>query len=82
MSKCRGCGAEIDWIRTPAGRSMPIDPEPVFVKEGDGGCHFITDEGEMISGREVPENGEGVEVAFVPHWATCPEASRFKRGRK
>jgi len=27
--KCRGCGAEIVWIETAAGKSMPCDPEPV-----------------------------------------------------
>ena len=36
MSICKGCGRQIDWIRTAAGKSMPIDPEPVFVIEGDG----------------------------------------------
>ena len=36
MSVCKGCGREIDWIRTTAGKPMPIDPEPVFVIEGDG----------------------------------------------
>ena len=37
MSLCRGCGASIEWIRTTAGRSMPVDPEPVFIVEEDGG---------------------------------------------
>lgn len=31
MSICRGCGREIDWIRTVAGKNMPVDPAPVFV---------------------------------------------------
>ena len=45
MSLCRGCGASIEWIRTTAGRSMPVDPEPVFIVEEDGGRErFITDD--------------------------------------
>lgn len=28
MSICRGCGREIDWIRTVAGKNMPADPAP------------------------------------------------------
>ena len=24
--KCKGCGAEIEWFRTPKGKAMPIDP--------------------------------------------------------
>ena len=31
MARCKGCGAEIDWIRTRTGKNMPVDPEPVFV---------------------------------------------------
>ena len=45
MSVCKGCGRQIDWIRTAAGKLMPIDPEPVFVIEGDGKDLFFTDEG-------------------------------------
>lgn len=48
MSICRGCGQEIDWIRTKAGKNMPVDPAPVFVIEGGGNDRFVTDEGEVI----------------------------------
>lgn len=43
---CRGCGAAIAWVKTPAGRSMPVD--------GDG----------------------------TPHFATCPKASEFRKGKR
>lgn len=81
MSKCKGCGAEIDWIRTRAGKNMPVDPEPVFVAVDDGNDVFVTDEGEVIHGREVPTNDGSAEVAFVSHWATCPVAGQFRRKR-
>ena len=38
MSVCKGCGAPLEWIQTVAGRSMPVDPEPVFVKIGRASC--------------------------------------------
>lgn len=81
MARCRGCGAEIDWIRTRAGKNMPVDPEPVFVAVDDGSDVFVSDEGEVIHGRTVPANDGTAEVAFVPHWATCPEAGQFRRKR-
>lgn len=28
-SVCRGCGAEIVWVKTEAGKSMPCDPGAV-----------------------------------------------------
>lgn len=81
MSRCRGCGAAIDWIRTPAGRSMPVDMEPVFIIEGDGPDRFITDEGEIVTGRRAlpEEERRDLPVAFVPHWKTCPNAADFRR---
>ncbi len=36
MSTCKGCGREIEWIRTEAGKQMPVDPGPVMVVLRDG----------------------------------------------
>lgn len=83
MSRCRGCGAEIDWIRTRAGKMMPVDEEPVMVIEGEGRDLFVTDEGDTITGRKAAPQEENRElpVAFVPHWAMCPAAGDFRRRR-
>lgn len=81
MSYCKGCGQPIDWVRTHAGKNMPIDPEPVYIITGEGRDKFVTDEGEVLSGRlaKPKEISAGTPVAFIPHWATCPEAGRFKK---
>lgn len=81
MSRCRGCGAAIEWIQTPEGRYMPIDPEPVFVIEDDGKDRFVTDEGGVILGRRArpEEESHDLPVAYVPHWKTCPNAANFRR---
>lgn len=81
MNFCRGCGREIDWIGTLAGKNMPVDPEPVYVIEGDGKDRFVTDEGEVITGRVArpEEESRDLPVAFVPHWKTCPAAGDFRR---
>ncbi|WP_420768732.1 hypothetical protein ACNR9V_03105 [Parageobacillus thermoglucosidasius] len=42
MAKCKGCGAEIVWIKTPNGKAMPCDPEKKVL---------VSDEGEIVSGR-------------------------------
>lgn len=34
ISKCSGCDADIVWIKTAAGKSMPVD--------GDGTPHWAT----------------------------------------
>lgn len=58
--KCKGCGAEINWIKTSKGKSMPVDPEMTTI---------ITMGGVIYKG-------------FIPHWATCPESSEFKKGKE
>lgn len=82
MSTCKGCGRSIDWIRMKSGKSMPVDPEPVYIVE-EGSQVFITDEGETITGQlAVPATQEEMGrlfVAFIPHWKTCPEARQFRR---
>lgn len=81
MRTCRACGAMIDWVRTPSGKYMPIDPDPVFVIEGEGQDRFVTDEGQVIRGQpaRLEERKLDTPVAFVPHWKTCKGAGRFRR---
>ena len=78
MSVCRDCGAEIDWVRTEEGRYIPVDPEPVFVIEGEGNECFYDEELGVITGRPAtPEDAQTREatintpMGFVPHWRTC-----------
>lgn len=83
MSICKGCGARIDWVHTKAGKVMPVDEEPVMVIEGEGRNVFVTDEGDVITGRQAlpEEENRELPVAFAPHWATCPAAGDFRRRR-
>ena len=30
MTKCRKCGAEIKFIKTPGGKWLPVDAKPVY----------------------------------------------------
>lgn len=46
---CRGCGAPIVWIKTPAGKAMPCDPAPVYYKATpDGKDKIVTTRGEVV----------------------------------
>lgn len=78
MSVCKDCGREIDWMRTEEGRHIPVDPEPVFVIEGEGSERFYTEEEGVLTGRQArPEEVQTREakintpLGFVPHWRTC-----------
>ena len=79
---CRGCGAPIVWIKTPAGKAMPCDPAPVYYKAAPGGKDkIVTTRGEAVSCEIVP-GAEAADAGYRPHWATCPQAGQFKRGGK
>lgn len=41
MSKCKGCGAEITWIKTKAGKLMPCNSEKSTI---------VTEQGEIVVG--------------------------------
>lgn len=78
MSVCKDCGREIDWMQTEEGRYIPVDPEPVFVVEGEGAERFCTEEEGVLTGRQArPEEVQTREekintpLGFVPHWRTC-----------
>lgn len=39
MSECKGCGAEIKWVRMRSGKKMPIDLPGLKVVVLDGDKH-------------------------------------------
>lgn len=70
MSRCKNCGAEIDWLCTAEGKYIPVEPEPVFVIEGEGEERFYTEEDEgVLIGRQAAfeEASMDLPVAFVRH---------------
>ena len=80
MAKCKGCGAEIIFIGTAGGKSIPCDPEQVmyWVKPKAKG-KVVTPNGEVISCEFSGESDKATGLGFVSHWSTCPEAGRFRR---
>lgn len=84
MPKCKGCGAEIDWIKTVNGTSMPVDPGYIYIDlSGPKTTTIVTDEGRVVSGSlidgeslfPVEKKAKGRES----HFATCPKAGWFRR---
>lgn len=78
MTQCRGCGAEIKFVKSLKGKWMPVDPEPATEKDADQGDTLVREDGKVITvGRD---SDEGLKC-YVPHWITCPNADEFKRRR-
>jgi hypothetical protein len=80
MANCRGCGKPIVWIKTPGGKSMPCDPDPVPYWAGkEFHSRIVTPNGEVIA---CKLNGykTATGIGYIPHWATCPKYKDFKKG--
>lgn len=85
-NRCRGCGAEVIWIRSQVTRrKMPVDAEPVWIRQETGGNTFVTAEGQILIGHKVGDafDDAGAELTecFESHFATCPVGGQF-RNRK
>ena len=86
-NQCRGCGAEVIWVKTILGKRMPIDAEPVWVQLGAGANTFILDDGRIVTGRRIgdayddDDPDSNLIEAHESHFATCPVGGQF-RNRK
>lgn len=68
MSRCRACPAPVWWVRTQAGKPMPLDPEPV----ADGNVQLVAGLAHVLHKDEPPRPG----ARYVSHFATCPARQR------
>lgn len=65
MSKCRGCGADIQWAVTKAGKAVPLNhpSEKRFVWSlGVDGLEDVI-----------------LVDTYVSHFVTCPEVDLFRK---
>lgn len=62
-TSCRSCAALVVWMRTAAGKNMPVDADSVDVATL-----------EWDAGKPVFDPDE-----HTSHFATCPEAKGWRR---
>ncbi len=77
MSTCRSCGARVRWAVTPAGKRMPVDPEPV-----EGGNLLLSLDDPPVArvvdpSQLVIDDGQ----RFRSHFASCPNADAHRHPR-
>ena len=82
-NQCRGCGAEVLWIRMQTTRrKMPVDAEPVWIRKETGGDSFITKNGLIIFGKKVGDAFDDPDTELIEcyesHFATCPVGGQFR----
>lgn len=72
MSVCRSCGADVIWAKTPAGKSIPLDPG---ARRYGGNIDLV--EGVALV---IPKDERaGAGMLYVSHFATCVNAAKHRR---
>ena len=83
ISQCRACGAEIMFIKSVAGKTIPVNAEQITYQQKAGGSlKVVTPNGEVISGELAGDPQKATGIGFISHFATCPEADKFRKPRK
>lgn len=67
--KCRSCGAPVKFIKSKRGKWMIVDAKPV---EGSLGDQLVFGDGSVRKAKEG-------EKGYVTHFATCPDADKFRK---
>lgn len=86
MANCKSCGARIKFIKTPAGRYIPVDPDVIFWRIPDTSLGetaedtIVLDDGSVVKGIICMKTG--TYEGYVSHFATCPQADKWRRGNK
>ncbi len=76
---CVYCGNQIMWIRTKAGKNMPVDPQMInYCKPKDGKKaeeKLVTLQGDIVAAdRADVRDAEG--FGYISHFATCTKRRR------
>lgn len=69
MSACKSCGAGIRWVKTPAGKMMPLDDKAKTL--------WLID-GDSINAPDATARPVQVRES---HFSTCPNADEHRRAR-
>lgn len=73
MSNCNGCRAPVVWAVTPAGKSMPVDPDPT----DNGNLVLTLGTPPRVRPPELTDDPDGPR--WVSHFATCPQSEDFRK---
>lgn len=76
---CKNCGKQIMWIKTKAGKNMPVNPQMINYRRPEAGKKaeekLVTPQGEIVAvDRTDGRDAEG--FGYISHFATCTKRRR------
>jgi len=83
VTKCRACQAEIIFIKTVGGKTIPVNAEQIaYMQKKDGNLKVVTPNGEVVSGCVPDDPEKATGIGYISHFATCSNAELFRKPRK
>lgn len=79
VTQCRGCGADIAFIKTTKGKPMPVNPESVYFVPAGGPNTYVMIDGSVQRGRKPGTGDKETRIGYISHFATCPAAKDFRK---
>ena len=76
---CSGCGVQVIWIKTKAGKNMPCNTTLVDYRADGGKDKIVLPSGEVVSGTIVSAADHPDGSGYISHFATCSNAKNFRR---
>ena len=71
---CMHCGRQILWIRTKAGKNMPVNPEMISYCLPKGGIKasekLVTQKGEVVCADRA-DSSQADGFGYISHFAIC-----------
>lgn len=72
---CSYCGRQVMWIKTKAGKNMPVNPEMISYrrpKMGEKASEkIVTQEGEVVCADRANSGAQAEGTGYISHFATC-----------
>lgn len=76
---CVYCGQRIMWVRTKAGRNMPVNLELISYRRPEAGKKaaekIVTQTGEVVCADRV-DSSQAEGIGYISHFATCKNRRR------
>ena len=68
IDQCRSCGAPILFIKSVAGKSIPVNAEQILYQQKAGGSlRIVTPNGEVLSGEPEKDPQKATGIGYISH---------------
>lgn len=75
---CRTCDARVIWADQPNGRPLILDYDP----SPNGNVRLRKGQAEVLGKDAAAEARLAGEELYISHFATCPQAAKWRKGAK